>query len=207
MITIGVTGGIGSGKSAVTAVLRDFGAAIVDADQVGHQIYQPDAPAYGELVAAFGQRILAPDKTVDRRKLGPIVFADPAALKRLNSIVHPKMLTRMKEMIGEMRAHGERLPIVIEAAILIEANWQSLFNQIWLVTAPRSSILSRLERDRGMKADQTEARIKSQLSDQERRQHASVVIENAGSLDDLRARVRLLWQAAIERGRSQADHA
>jgi dephospho-CoA kinase len=207
MITIGVTGGIGSGKSAVTAILRDLGAAIVDADQVGHQIYQPGATAYGELVAEFGERILAPDKTVDRKKLGPIVFADPAALKRLNSIVHPKMLNRMREMVAEIRARGERLPIVIEAAILIEANWQPLFDEIWLVSAPRGFILSRLERDRGMKADQTEARIRSQLSDQERRQHASVLIDNDGSLDDLRVRVRVLWQAALERGRSKLDHA
>jgi len=207
MITIGVTGGIGSGKSVVTATLRELGAPIIDADLVGHEIYQPGAPAYAELVAEFGERILAPDRTVDRKKLGPIVFADPAALKRLNSIVHPKMLMRMQEMIAELRARGEKLPIVIEAAILIEANWQPLFDEIWLVSAPRALILSRLERDRGMKADQTEARIRAQLSDQERQQHASVLIENAGSVNDLRARVRELWQAAIAKGRSKTDNA
>jgi len=200
MITVGLTGGIGSGKSAVTAILRELGAPIVDADKVGHEIYQPGAPAYDDLVAAFGEQVLAADKTIDRRKLGGIVFADAAALKRLNSIVHPKMFLRMRELIAGMRAKGEKLPIVVEAAILIEANWQPLFTEIWLVIAPRESVLSRLERDRGMNADQTQSRLKSQLSDQARRQQASVVIENDGTLDDLRAKVRLLWQDAIERG-------
>jgi dephospho-CoA kinase len=200
MITIGLTGGIGSGKSAVTAILRELGAPIVDADKVGHEVYRPEGPAYGELVAAFGEQVLAPDKTIDRRKLGRVVFADPAALKRLNSIVHPKIFVRMREMIAGMRAKGEKLPIVVEAAILVEANWQPLFSEIWLVIAPRDSVFSRLERDRGMNAEQTESRIKSQISDQARRQHASVIIENDGTLDDLRSRVRLLWQDAIERG-------
>jgi dephospho-CoA kinase len=200
MITIGLTGGIGSGKSAVTAILRELGAPIVDADKVGHEVYRPEGPAYGELVAAFGEQVLAPDKTIDRRKLGRVVFADPAALKRLNSIVHPKIFVRMREMIAGMRAKGEKLPIVVEAAILVEANWQPLFSEIWLVIAPRDSVFSRLERDRGMNAEQTESRIKSQISDQARRQHASVIIENDGTLDDLRSKVRLLWQDAIERG-------
>jgi dephospho-CoA kinase len=199
MLTIGLTGGIGSGKSTVSKLLADLGAPIVDADKVGHAIYAPDGPAYPDMIAAFGEGILAPDRTIDRKKLGPIVFADPAALKRLNSIVHPKMFARMREMVDAMRTGGERKPIVIEAAILIEANWQPLFNEIWLVVASREHVIERVERDRGLKPEQTEARIKAQLSDDDRRKYATTVVTNNGTIDELRAKVADLWQDALSR--------
>jgi len=199
MLTIGLTGGIGSGKTTVTQILAALGAPVIDADKVGHAIYEPGGPAYADMLAAFGDAILAPDRTIDRRKLGPIVFADPAALKRLNSIVHPKMFTRMGEMVAAMRRGGERRPIVIEAAILIEANWQPLFDEIWLVTASRERVIERVERDRGLKPEQTEARIRAQLSDEERRKYATAVIRNDGTLDELRAAVTRLWQDALAR--------
>jgi dephospho-CoA kinase len=201
MLTIGLTGGIGSGKSTVAAILRELGAPIIDADKVGHAIYNPDGPAYAEVVAAFGEKILADDGTIDRKKLGPIVFADSAALKLLNSIVHPKMYTRMREMIDQLRNSGESSPIVVEAAILIEANWQPLFDEIWLVTASKERVIERIERDRGLKPQQTEARIRAQLSDDERRKYSSVVINNDGTIDQLREKVMDLWHAALLRNR------
>ena len=199
MLTIGLTGGIGSGKSTVTKILDDLGAPILDADQVGHTIYAPDGPAYPDMLAAFGEAILASDRTIDRKKLGPIVFGDPAALKRLNAIVHPRMFARMREMVGAMRAGGERKPIVIEAAILIEANWLPLFDEIWLVLAGRQQVIERIERDRGLPPEQTEARIKAQLSDDERRRHATLTIVNDGTIDQLRANVGEVWRDALER--------
>ena len=199
MLTIGLTGGIGSGKSTVAKFLAELGAPVLDADQVGHAIYQPGGPAYQEMIDAFGREILAPDGAIDRKKLGPIVFGDPAALKRLNAIVHPKMFARMREMVAAMRADGERKPIVIEAAILIEANWQALFDEIWLVAAAKERVIERVERDRGMKPEQTEARIRAQLSDDDRRRHASIVVVNDGTLEQLRARVAELWRGALER--------
>ncbi|HEY2525823.1 MAG TPA: dephospho-CoA kinase [Candidatus Binataceae bacterium] len=198
-ITIGLTGGIGSGKSTAAKILAELGAPAIDADRVGHEIYQPGAPAYRELVDAFGEGILAPDHAIDRRKLGPIVFADPAALKLLNAIVHPKMFARMGEMVAAMRRGGETRPIVIEAAILIEANWQPLFDEIWLVTASREQVVARVERDRGLRPEQTDARIRAQLSDDERRKYATTVIRNDGTLEELRAAVTLLWQEAVAR--------
>ncbi len=198
-MTIGITGGIGSGKSTVTKILAELGAPIIDADKVGHAIYLPDGPAYPDMIAAFGEGILAPDRTIDRKKLGPIVFADPAALKRLNSIVHPKMFARMREMIDGMRAEGERKPIVVEAAILIEANWQPLFDEIWLVTTSKEKVIDRVERERGLKREQTEARIKAQLSDEERQKVASEVIVNDGTIEELRKLVTSLWDDALAR--------
>jgi len=199
MLTIGLTGGIGTGKSTVTKILSELGATVLDADQVGHQIYLPGGPAYDGVVAAFGKKILAPDGTIDRKLLGPIVFADPAALKRLNAIVHPKMFARMSAMVDEIRRGGDRAPIVIEAAILIEANWIPLFDEIWMITASRDNVVERVERERAMKPEQTEARIKAQLPDHERRRHAALVIENDGTIDELRARLAEIWRGALER--------
>jgi dephospho-CoA kinase len=199
MLTIGLTGGIGSGKSTVTNILGELGAPIIDADKVGHAIYQPGGPAYNDVLAAFGQDILASDGSIDRKKLGPIVFADPSALQRLNSIVHPRMFVRMRQMVEELRASGQRDPIVIEAAILIEANWQPLFDEIWLVTASKERVVERIELDRGLKPEQTEARIRAQLSDDERRKHSTLVVTNDGTIAELREKVAELWRAALAR--------
>jgi dephospho-CoA kinase len=199
MLTIGLTGGIGSGKSTVAKMLADLGAPSFDADKVGHNIYSPDGPAYHDVIAAFGNGIVAPDGTIDRKKLGPIVFGDPAQLKRLEAIVHPKMFQRMREMVAEMRARGVKAPIVIEAAILIEAHWQPLFDEIWLVVAPRDKVIERIEAERGLKPEQTEARIRAQLPDEERRRHASLVIDNSGTIEQLRVRVNSLWRELLMR--------
>jgi dephospho-CoA kinase len=155
------------------------------------------------MIAAFGNGILADDRTIDRSKLGPIVFTDPAKLKRLNAIVHPKMYARMREMIDAMRTAGEARPIVVEAAILIEANWMPLFNEIWLIVAAKERVIERVQRDRGLARVQVEARIKAQLSDDERRKHAAFVIGNDGSIDDLRAKLAETWRAALERNRKE----
>jgi dephospho-CoA kinase len=203
MLTIGLTGGIGSGKTTVTNILAELGAPIIDADKVGHAIYAPGGPAYADMIAAFGNGILADDRTIDRSKLGPIVFTDPAKLKRLNAIVHPKMYARMREMIDAMRTAGEARPIVVEAAILIEANWMPLFNEIWLIVAAKERVIERVQRDRGLARVQVEARIKAQLSDDERRKHAAFVIGNDGSIDDLRAKLAETWRAALERNRKE----
>jgi len=198
-MTIGLTGGIGSGKSAVSKMLAELGAPILDADKVAQSTYAPGASAYNDVVAAFGRGIVAADGTIDRTKLGPIVFADPAQLKKLTSIVWPRTLDRLRELTVEMRTRGEKLPIVVEAAILIEANWLPMFDEIWLVTASRDRVIARVERDRGMKPEQTEARIRAQLPDSERTRYASLVIRNDGTLEELRAEVQRVWEEAVQR--------
>lgn len=186
MLTIGLTGGIGSGKSTVANILAELGALVWDADVIGHSIYEPGMPARDELVAAFGSAILGSDGKIDRKALSRIVFADAAALKRLNAIVHPRIFERMQAMLREARAASERRPIVIEAAILIEAGWQNLVDEIWLVVTTRECVIERVERDRKMTREQIEARIRAQLSEQERRKWANVVLGNDGTLDELR---------------------
>ncbi|MHB8383377.1 MAG: dephospho-CoA kinase [Candidatus Binataceae bacterium] len=199
MLTIGLTGGIGSGKSTVAKMLSELGAPSLDADKVAHSTYAPGGPAYGKVVEAFGREILGADGAVDRTKLGPIVFAQPEKLKALTGIVWPATLDALRKSVGEIRARGETKPIVVEAAILIEANWMPMCDEIWLVTAARERVLERVERDRGMAREQTEARIRAQLSDAERMRHASLVIKNDGTLDELRAEVERVWRGAIAR--------
>jgi dephospho-CoA kinase len=199
MLTIGLTGGIGSGKSTVAQILGEFGAPILDADKVAHTTYAPGGPAYDAVIAAFGADIVAPDRTIDRRKLGAIVFGNPEKLNRLTSIVWPATSDGIRRKIAELRASGSKLPIVVEAAILIEANWQPLFDEIWLVRAPREQVLSRIEIQRGAKPSETEARINAQLSDEERTRHASLIIENNGSLEELRELLKEVWAEALKR--------
>jgi dephospho-CoA kinase len=199
MLTIGLTGGIGSGKSSVAQILGEFGATIVDADKVAHTTYAPGGPAYEAVIAAFGPDIVAPDRTIDRRKLGALVFGSPAQLKRLTSIVWPATFESIRHTVAEMRASGESMPIVVEAAILIEADWQRLFDEIWLVRAAREQVVVRIEKQRGLKPAETEARIRAQLSDEDRAKHASLVIENNGSLDELRDLMKTVWAEALKR--------
>jgi dephospho-CoA kinase len=190
---IGLTGGIGAGKSTVTQVLEELGAAVIDADKVGHQIYLPDLPAWREIVETFGREVLHADRTINRQALGKIVFTDPEALRTLNRIVHPKMFERMAELIAELRARGGIKAIVIEAAILIEANWQPLADQIWLVVASEPVVIKRLAKQRNLSPEQVRTRIAAQLSNEERLKHAHVVIRNDGSLDEVRTAVEQAW--------------
>jgi dephospho-CoA kinase len=190
---IGLTGGIGTGKSTVTQMLAKLGAAVIDADKVGHQIYQPDLPAWREIVDTFGAEVLNTDRTINRQALGKIVFADPEGLRRLNRIVHPKMFDRMVELIAEVRAQGRMKAVVVEAAVLIEANWTPLVHQVWVVVASEAVVVERLAKQRHLSPAQVRTRIAAQLPDDERLKHAQVVIRNDGSLADVRGAVQRAW--------------
>jgi dephospho-CoA kinase len=190
---IGLTGGIGTGKSTVTQMLEKLGAAVIDADKVGHQIYLPDLPAWREIVETFGAQVLNADRAIDRQALGKIVFADPEALRTLNRIVHPKMFDRMRELIAEMRAGGGMKAIVVEAAVLIEAHWMPLVDQVWVVVASEPVVVERLAKQRNLSPEQVRTRIAAQLSNDERRRHAHVVIRNDGSLEKVHDAVQQAW--------------
>ncbi len=199
MLTIGLTGGIGSGKSTAAKILAEFGAPIIDADKVAHTTYAPGGAAYDAVIAAFGTEIVAVDRTIDRKKLGAIVFGNTDRLNKLTSIVWPATFESIRAQLDGLRTSGEKMPIVVEAAILIEANWQPLCDEIWLVRASRQAVIDRIERQRGLKPAETEARIRAQLSDDERAKHASLVIDNDGSLDALRELLKRVWSDAVRR--------
>jgi dephospho-CoA kinase len=190
---IGLTGGIGTGKSTVTQMLEALGATVIDADKVGHQVYLPDLPAWRELVETFGTEVLNADRSINRQALGKIVFASHEALHTLNRIVHPKMFDRMAELIAELRARGGVKAIVVEAAVLIEANWMPLVDQVWVVVASEAVVIDRLAKQRNLSPEQVRTRIAAQLSNDERLKHAHVVISNDGSLDQVHAAVQEAW--------------
>jgi dephospho-CoA kinase len=194
---IGLTGGIGAGKSTVTQMLEELGTAVIDADKVGHQIYLPDLPAWCEIVDTFGPSVLNADLTIDRQALGKLVFASPEALRTLNRIVHPKMFDRMLELIAEMRARGWMKAIVVEAAVLIEANWMALVDQVWVVVASETVVVDRLAKQRALSPEHVRTRIAAQLSNDERLKYAHVVIRNDGSLEEVRHAVQQAWDQLI----------
>jgi dephospho-CoA kinase len=190
---IGLTGGIGAGKSTVTQMLEELGAAVIDADKVGHQIYLPDLPAWREIVDTFGAEVLNADRAINRQALGKIVFANPQALHILNRIVHPKMFDRMLELIAELRARSSMKAIVVEAAVLIEANWMPLVDQVWVVVASEAVVVDRLAKQRHLTPEQVRTRIAAQLGNDERLKYAHVVIRNDGSLAEVRDAVQQAW--------------
>lgn len=196
MKVIGVTGGIGTGKSVVAEMLRELGAVVISADQVGHEAYLPGTEALQVVVAEFGNGILQPTGEVDRKKLGAIVFGDPKALARLNAIMHPRMYRMIEERINRLRAQAPPA-VVVEAAVLIEAGWLPLVEELWVVTASEETVVQRVQLRNNLTAEQIRERIRSQLSTEERAKHAQVVLENDGDLAQLRARVRRLWQTRV----------
>jgi dephospho-CoA kinase len=195
--TIGLTGGIGSGKSTAAVMLAELGAKVIDADRVGHQVYAPDTAGWHRVVEVFGQGIVASDGTIDRKRLGAIVFADRARLDQLNGIVHPLIADAIRDRIAEHRRGGSETPIVVEAAVLLEANWQTLVDEVWVVVANPEAVIDRISTQRGLGRDAIEARMSSQLSDTERRTRADIVIDNSGTHDSLRAHLEKLWSQRV----------
>jgi dephospho-CoA kinase len=198
MFVIGLTGGIGSGKSTVSDMLRAKGAAVVYADQIGHEVYRPGAPAWQQVVDAFGRQMLDDDGQIDRRRLGQVVFSDPEARRRLDAITHPAMERMMAERLEELRRQGTRVA-VLEAAILIEASWVHLVDEVWLtLVSPALAARRSMERS-GLSREQAEARIAAQLSNEERLKHAQVVIDTDCSLAEVAQRVDELWDDLMAR--------
>jgi dephospho-CoA kinase len=197
MKIIGITGGIGSGKSTAARILEELGACVIDADSVGHGIYAPGTEGWRRVVKDFGQQVVAGDGTIDRKRLGTIVFSDRGALARLNALLHPLIGAEIRRLIEEKRSGGWTAPIVVEAAILVEASWQSIFDEVWVVTADREAVIQRLTTQRELDPIAVQRRIDSQIGDAERSRHATVVIPNTGTVDDLRAELTRLWDARL----------
>ena len=195
MLVIGLTGGIGTGKSLVSRILQEHGATIIDADLVGHEAYTPHTETWQVVVDTFGD-VLAEDGQIDRRKLGAIVFSDPKQLEKLNAIMHPRMYKMIEERIQGHQAGGAET-IVVEAAILIEAKWTPLVDEVWVTTAPEDRVIDRIKGRNNMGEDAARARINSQMSSEERVRHANVSIANDGSMDQLRDTVDGLWDSRV----------
>ena len=192
MLVIGLTGSIGTGKSEAARQLEALGASIISADQVGHEAYTPNTEAWEHVVSAFGDEILQDDGEIDRRKLGTIVFSDPGQLERLNQIMHPRMAQMVADKVEVLRGQGVEV-VVVEAALLFEAGWDSLVEEVWTTDSPEQAVIERLKVRNGMSEEEARKRMSSQMGRTERLERSDYVIENSGDMAALGSAIKELW--------------
>ena len=197
MLAIGLTGGIASGKSTVSDTLKELGAIVINADLVGHEAYLPQKPAWKDLVETWGEDILVPEtKEIDRRKLGGIVFSSPEALQTLNKIMWPRIYDMVAERFETLRSEGTAV-VVLEAAILIEASWMPLVDEVWVTATTEAEASRRLQERNKLTEEQAIARIRSQITNDERKKHATVFIDTNPPIPEVERHVRELWAERI----------
>lgn len=189
-----LTGGMASGKSTAARFLKEQGAHIIDADVLGHRTYEPGSSAHAAVVAAFGPEVLTPDGRIDRKALGAKVFGKPAELKKLTGIVWPAIRRLAEAEIAAVRATGTPPVIVLEAAVLFEAGWQDMGDEVWVVIVDRPAAIARAMQRDNMPRATAESRLDAQLSNAERSARADVVIDNNGAPEAMLEALRSHWQ-------------
>jgi dephospho-CoA kinase len=193
MKVIGLTGNIGTGKSTVREILAGLGAATIDSDSLGHELLDNNRKIVSDLLNIFGQNILGEDKRIDRKKLADAAFRDKEGQLQLNRIMHTTIDKEVRRRIDRYRKNGYHA-VVIEAALLVEAGMNLPMDQLWVTTAPRDVILSRLKSQRGLGEEEILARFDKQMPQEEKIAYADVVIDTDCSLEELRKTVSMLWQ-------------
>ncbi|MFF8318153.1 dephospho-CoA kinase [Streptomyces bobili] len=199
MLKVGLTGGIGAGKSEVSRLLVACGAVLIDADRIAREVVAPGTPGLAAVVETFGQGVLAEDGSLDRPKLGSIVFADPDRLAALNAIVHPLVGARSRELES---AAPEDAVVVHDVPLLTENGLAPLYDVVVVVDADPATQLDRLVRFRGMTEDDARARMAAQATREQRRQIADIVVDNDVPLPDLERRVKDVWAELVRRART-----
>ena len=192
MLKVGLTGGIGSGKSAVSAELTTYGAVVIDADAIAREVVEPGTPGLTRVVAEFGEQVLTEDGRLNRPKLGELVFADESQLSRLNAIVHPLVGERSGQLMEQALADNAEI-VVYDVPLLVENGLGPLYDVVVVVDAPDELRVERVATNRGMPREQVWARVRSQADRETRLAAADLVVDNSGSLQDLRDRVSDLW--------------
>jgi len=195
-LRVGLTGGIGSGKSEVSARLAARGALIIDADKIAREVVAPGTPGLAAVVAEFGEEVLLPDGSMDREKVGSIVFADAERRAALNAIVHPLVGQRMEELVA---AAPRDAIVVYDVPLLVENGLAEMYDVVVVVDVPVQTQIERLTTRRGMSESDARARIAAQASREQRLAVADHVIDNSGTLQELEERVEALWAELTER--------
>ncbi|WP_431032836.1 dephospho-CoA kinase [Streptomyces sp. P6-2-1] len=202
VLSVGLTGGIGAGKSEVSRLLVSYGAVLIDSDRIAREVVEPGTEGLAALVAAFGPEILAPDGSLDRPRLGALVFADEERLRTLNGIVHPLV----RERSAALQAAAPAGAVVVnDVPLLVENGLQSLYDLVLVVDARPETQLGRLTGDRGMSEADARARMAAQATRAQRLAVADVVIPNDGTREELAARVREVWQSLARRARGESS--
>ncbi|TDC75012.1 dephospho-CoA kinase [Actinomadura sp. 7K507] len=196
MLKVGLTGGIGSGKSEVSARLAERGAVVIDADKIAREVVEPGTPGLAAVVAEFGDEVLLPSGGMDREKVGRIVFTDPDRLAALNAIVHPLVGERMQELMDAAPAGAV---VVYDVPLLAENGLASMYDEVVVVDAPEDVQLDRLVARRGMTEEDARARMANQATREDRRAVATHIIDNSTTLDALGTQVDTLWKTLTHR--------
>ncbi|MEU9414230.1 dephospho-CoA kinase [Streptomyces sp. NPDC051000] len=196
MLKVGLTGGIGAGKSEVSRLLAGYGAVVVDADRIAREVVEPGTPGLAAVVAAFGESVLTPEGTLDRPRLGSLVFSDEEKLRTLNAIVHPLVGARSAEL---ERAAGADAIVVHDVPLLTENGLASLYDLVVVVDASSDTQLDRLTARRGMTEDEARSRMAAQATREQRLAIATLVIDNDGPLEALEPQVRKVWEELAAR--------
>ncbi len=195
---IGLTGGIGSGKSTVAGLLAERGATVIDADRVAHEVYAPGTDGFDRVVQRFGRTVVGADGSIDRKALGAKVFGDAGALAQLNAIIHPLVRSEVARRLLDALSEDPDAVVVIEAALMTETGWTGGAGTLWVVVTDPKIAVARLVRDREMTEQEARVRIAAQASNDTRRVYADVVIENDGTLEELERAVDEAWKSIGE---------
>lgn len=184
MKIIGLTGGIASGKSTVSRIMKDLGAVIIDADETAHSVIVPNKPAWRDIVNHFGQEILNPDLTINRERLGEIVFLDPKQLDILNHITHPRIMESLKDEFQRIKTSSPDAIVVLEVPLLYETYMERMCDEVWVVWVDRETQIKRLIGRNGYSEEEANRRIDAQISLDEKARRADLVIDNRGTLEE-----------------------
>jgi dephospho-CoA kinase len=196
-LLVGLTGGIATGKSTVDAVLREMGAVIIDADVLAREVVEPGEPALAEIAAEFGPGVLGPDRRLDRKALGAIVFADPERRRTLEAMTHPRMRERLQRRLDELTAENFRGLVFYDAAVLIESGSHHAMDRIVVIVTDEATQIARLTARDGIDRDEALRKIKSQIPLAEKAKLADYVIDNSGDRAATEAEVRRVYQALV----------
>jgi len=194
VLIIGLTGGIGAGKTEVTHVLRELGAVVIESDKVAHSSYEPGTEAHDEIVSRFGEDVVDESGFIDRKSLGSIVFSDPIRRLELEEIVWPATRKRTLALLKEEDERGTKI-VVVEVPKLFESGWDRIADSVWTVEAPSGEIGKRVKQRSGLDQSDTDSRVAAQLTRDERVEKSDIVIENDGTLDELRDQISKLWES------------
>ncbi|KRE70026.1 dephospho-CoA kinase [Paenibacillus sp. Soil750] len=192
-MNIGLTGGIACGKSTVSRMLVSRGALLIDADQIARDVVEPGSPVLEQVAAHFGQAVIGPDGSLQRKKLGEIIFGSPEARKQLDGLLHPPIRAKMREQMTLYERDFPTKLVVVDVPLLIESNLVSMFEEIMVVYIPRHLQLERLMQRDGLSAENAQLRLDAQMSIEEKRKLADIVIDNSGTLEETNMRVELFW--------------
>jgi dephospho-CoA kinase len=199
MLNVGLTGGIACGKSTVARMLIEKGAILIDLDDLAHTVEEPEGPVWREIVSHFGEGILLPDRQIDRRKLGAIIFADRKKRDILNRIVHPAVFAEWRKRLGEIEKTREDAIVLSDVPLLIEAGLGTLVDVVLLIYIPPEEQIRRLTARNGFSREEAEGRVAAQMPIGEKIVHADIVIRNEGSVEETSRAVNRVWEELCRR--------